>query len=125
MESRHLTIPCARCGRAAAEVALLPGVPEGESRWRDKDRLERTDFIGEVIKFGPYAKLKQFFELLARADYAAAEAADPDFLGFYCGQCRKPYCQNCWRIGAPEFDEGFYDCTAGICPEGHEQIVDD
>ncbi|HLE29203.1 MAG TPA: hypothetical protein VI793_13845 [Anaerolineales bacterium] len=125
MESRHLTITCARCGRAAAEVALLPATPEGEGMWHDRDRLERTDFLGEVIKFGEYAGLLKLFELLARADYAAARAEDPDFIGFFCDDCQKVYCQACWQIGPPEFDEGFYDCTRGACPQGHEQIVDD
>jgi hypothetical protein len=24
-----------------------------------------------------------------------------------------------------EYDDGFYDCTRGTCPEGHRRMVDD
>ena len=123
--SRHLTLPCARCGRAAAEIALLPAAETGESMWRHKDRLERTDFLGTVVKFGAYAQLLEFFESLCRGEYTAIRAADLDFIAFYCEACGQVYCDNCWSLGTPVFDEGFYDYTLGTCPQGHEQIVDD
>lgn len=123
--SRHLTLPCARCGRAAAEIALLPASERGETLWHDKDRLERTDFMGSIVKFGDWETLTAFFELLARADYAAVRGDDADFIAFHCHACGRVYCEQCWTIGAPVFDEGFYDYTLGVCPEGHEQIVDD
>jgi hypothetical protein len=123
--SRHLTIPCARCGRAAAEISLLPASETGESMWHDKDRLERTDFLGTVIKFGSYPALLEFFKTISRADYAAVRAEDGDFVAFYCQACEQVYCDNCWQLSTPVFDEGFYDYTLGTCPQGHEQIVDD
>ena len=123
--SRHLTIVCSRCGRAAAEIALLPASPTGTTLWHDKDRLERTDFLGNVVKFGEWETLMAFFERLARADYAAARGDDADFIAFHCQTCGRAYCEQCWTIGAPVFDEGFYDYTSGTCPAGHEQMVDD
>jgi hypothetical protein len=126
--SRHLTLPCARCGRAAAEVALLPAAETGETHecvWHHRDRLERTDFLGTVVKFGTYARLLEFFEALCRGAYEAVRADDADFVAFYCDDCGQVYCDNCWRLGTPVFDEGFYDYTLGACPQGHEQIVDD
>ena len=123
--SRHLTLVCSRCGRAAAELALLPAAAEGETMWRDKDRLERTDFLGSVVKFGDYAQLLELFETIARGDYAAAREADADFVAFHCRACERVYCAECWKLDSPVFDEGFYDYTLGTCPEGHEQVVDD
>jgi hypothetical protein len=123
--SRHLTLPCARCGRAAAEIALLPASETGESLWHNKDRLERTDFLGTVVKFGAYEALLGFFEKLCRGEFDDIRANDSDFVAFYCDECRQVYCDNCWRLGTPVFDEGFYDYTLGTCPRGHEQIVDD
>jgi hypothetical protein len=123
--SRHLTIACARCGRAAAEIALLPAAETGESMWHARDRLERTDFLGTVVKFGDYVRLQTFFETLCRGEYASLAAEDADFTAFHCDDCGQAYCDQCWRIGAPVFDEGFYDYTLGTCPLGHEQIVDD
>ena len=123
--SRHLTVPCTRCGRAAAEIALLPATETGESMWHGRDRLERTDFLGTVVKFGAYAQLLKFFETLCRGEYAAVRTDDADFVAFYCDDCGQVYCDQCWRVGTPVFDEGFYDYTLGTCPQGHEQIVDD
>jgi hypothetical protein len=140
--SRHLTLSCTRCGRAAVEIALLPAAEADETRqsmWHGRDRLERTDFLGTVVKFGTYAQLLDFFEALCRGEFASLRSADADFVAFYCEDCGQVYCDQCWRIGTPVFDEGFYsvvfacgedaerdgDYTLGTCPQGHEQIVDD
>ena len=87
--------------------------------------LQRTGFIGEVTKFGAADELQRLLEMIRSVDYSAARGADADFVAFHCWECHRSYCQNCWRIGPPEFDEGFYDFTKAVCPEGHEQIVDD
>ncbi len=123
--SHHLTLPCARCGRAAAEISLLLASVQGAGPFSDRDRLERADFMGTVTKFGAYAHLLALFEWLARQDFAAARGEDADFVAFHCRVCNQAYCEKCWQIGAPVFDEGFYDYTLGTCPAGHEQIVDD
>jgi hypothetical protein len=117
-----VTVPCARCGAEAATFSLLP------PRHGDKSAqhgLQRTGFIGEVTKFGAADELQRLLEMIRTADYSAAQGVDADFVAFHCRQCRRSYCQNCWRIGPPEFDEGFYDFTKAVCPAGHEQIVDD
>ena len=115
-----VTVPCARCGAEAAKFSLLPPAPP-----HTQHGLKRTGFIGEVTKFGEAATLRRLLEMTRAADYAAAHGADADFVAFHCRKCLRSYCQRCWRIGAPEFDDGFYDLTRGVCPEGHEQIVDD
>ena len=50
---------------------------------------------------------------------------DPDFFAFVCRECGVVYCESCWNVGPPEFDDGFYDCTRGTCPKGHTQTLDD
>jgi len=125
MLSRHLTVPCSQCGRAAAEIALLPGSEQGESLLHEHDRLERTDFIGMLTQTGEYTDLLALFEAIARADYAKARAIDPDLVAFCCKKCERVYCDQCWQLDPPEFEDGFYDCTRGTCPQGHQQIVDD
>ena len=123
--SRHFVAVCDRCGRAAAEFALLPASVKGEGLFQDRDRLERTDFMGAVTRFGDAEELAALFDMVCRGDYGAARGADADFVAFHCWECGKNYCQACWQIGPPVFDEGFYDYTMGTCPEGHEQMVDD
>lgn len=124
--SRHLTLTCAQCGRAAVEISLLRTTNGADAdRWHNRDRLERTEFIGNVTKFGPYPQLVDLFESIQRGDYDLARQLDPDFVAFYCRICDRVYCDTCWQVGPPEFDEGFYDCTWGTCPNTHVQIVDD
>ncbi len=37
---------------------------------------------------------------------------------FYCPDCGASYCKDHWQQQV-EFDDGFYDCTYGTCPQGH------
>lgn len=117
-------LPCARCGQPAATFTVLAAT-EGAGLWRDRDRLERTGFMGAVTKFGSRVSFTNFIAAIQRRDYQAAGQFDPDFVAFHCWSCDQDYCESCWQIGPPEFDEDFYDCTRGACPQGHEQIVDD
>ena len=108
-----VTVICVRCSGDAARFSLL------------SNGLRRTGFIGEVTKFGEAEHLRRLLEMVRSADFASARGADADFVAFHCRTCNRSYCDRCWHIGPPEFDDGFYDCTRGTCPEGHEQTVDD
>jgi len=129
----HLTLVCAHCGGIAAEFTLLPvGSPVagrflGEAM-AHKDRLRRQGFLGTVTWAWSPESMKRLFDALARGDFRAAADVDDDAVGFYCYRCDAVYCERCWEIGPPVFDEdlpGFYDCTYGTCPRGHRCIVDD
>ena len=96
--------------------------PGGSAR---QHGLQRTGFIGHVTKYGAVDELRRLLELIHAADFPRARDGNSDFVAFHCRECNRSYCERCWRIGPPEFDEGFYDYTSGTCPEGHEQIVDD
>lgn len=73
------------------------------------------------------------FDLLARSDIAGTHeylfqryANGYDVMGIdaFCPQCAKIYCAQ--HYGASEqFDEGFYDCTYGTCPQGHRRVIND
>ncbi len=80
---------------------------------------------GPNTKYGAWEELAALFTALERYDFAAARRLDVDFGAFYCYECGKVYCDNCWGHQRMEFDEGFYDCTYATCPAGHEQVIDD
>ena len=42
----------------------------------------------------------------------------------YCPECNKIYCWEHYNA-REEFDDGFYDCTYGECPNGHRRMIDD
>jgi hypothetical protein len=127
-ETHFATLTCACCGQPAATFTLLPA-GTGEGMWRERDRLERTGFLGTTARFDALPALAALMQAIQQRDHAVIRGqVGPDLVAFHCWQCGVDYCQDCWRIGPPEFDEdfpGFYDCTHGVCPAGHEQIVDD
>ena len=57
-------------------------------------------------------------------DPAALRRIDWELAPFYCPDCAQNYCRADWRTYVL-FDEGFYDCTMGRCPRGHEHMIDD
>jgi hypothetical protein len=107
---------------------LLPA-GTGEGLWRERDRLERAGFTGTTLRFETWTILAELMAVIQRRDYRAIRhATGPDLIAFHCWRCDADYCEACWRFGPPEFDAdfpGFYDCTHGVCPVGHEQLVDD
>lgn len=120
--------PCAHCGQPAATFTLFPA-GSGEGMWRERDYLERAGFMGDILHFETWKILVELMSAIQQGDFQAIRSATgPDLIAFHCWQCDSDYCQTCWRIGPPEFDEdfpGFYDCTRGVCPAGHTQVVDD
>ena len=54
----------------------------------------------------------------------ALRQIDWELAPFYCPDCDLNYCRIDWRTYVL-MDEGFYDCTMGICPDGHRHMVDD
>ncbi|MFX1328347.1 MAG: hypothetical protein ACFE91_09395 [Promethearchaeota archaeon] len=45
-------------------------------------------------------------------------------LDAYCPECNKIYCWKHYNA-REEYDDSFYDCTYGECPEGHKRMTDD
>ncbi len=61
---------------------------------------------------------------LRARDADRLHAIDREYAPQWCRTCAKNYCPACWVVWV-DFDEGFYDCTRGRCPESHERIMDD
>jgi hypothetical protein len=61
---------------------------------------------------------------LRAGDAEGLYSIDRDFAPFLCRKCAKSYCSSCWTVWV-DFDDGFYDCTRGRCPDGHVRVMDD
>jgi hypothetical protein len=59
-----------------------------------------------------------------RALHEYVEHAMEGGLDAYCPTCDKVYCKEDYDLDEV-WDEGFYDCTYGTCPEGHRRLLDD
>ena len=71
--------------------------------------------------------LPQVRAILARRDVHALYALNEEWASFYCPTCDRSYCRAHWRFDVRYDDDfpGWYDCTYGVCPEGHRRLVDD
>ena len=125
------TFRCATCNGVAATATY---VCQGES-YPDpflKDVAHESDWLVIDGFLGTHGKL---LEDLADAVRGALETAnakqlyeiDALWAPFYCYECQASYCQDCWTSWIVMDDEfpGWYDCTDGICPKGHERMIDD
>lgn len=83
-------------------------------------------FLGTASRFADAATLDAVQEILSSPtpDPVALRRIDWELAPFYCPECGLNYCRADWKT-FPIFDEGFYDCTIGICPSGHRHTVDD
>ena len=63
-------------------------------------------------------------DLAALHSYMADDCDIDGGLDAWCPQCRLIYCRAHYNV-REEWDEGFYDCSRGTCPQGHTRIVDD
>ena len=126
---RHLPLLCSRCGRKAVEYIFLPADsgPEDDP-WRGSYRMRCVGFMGTTTLLRPVEELVRLFAALEQRDFREVWRVDADAAGFYCPDCEAVYCETCWHLGPPLFDEdlpGFYDSTEAVCPRGHRHVVDD
>jgi hypothetical protein len=114
-------LPCSVCSDIAVEFKI------GESRF---SKVESLLFKG--ITHGTALKItlaEKLFKILENKDllgihnfmrkYHAYEGLDA-----YCPECNKIYCWEHYNA-KEEYDDSFYDCTRGICPNGHRRMIDD
>jgi hypothetical protein len=108
-------IACSACGGRAAEIRAADG------------GIVREGFLAKLTIARPADEAAALVARLEAGPGLAALAADDpaDLFTFVCVECGRAYCQACWAVEPPEFDDGFYDCTHAVCPSGHRQLVDD
>jgi hypothetical protein len=123
---------CSACGELAGVVTVARagtsvdmGPPLGEQAY-DRDAIVVDYFLGTASKFADAATLNAVQEIVSSEapDPVALRRIDWELAPFYCPDCDLNYCRADWH-SFPIFDEGFYDCTIGICPSGHQHTVDD
>lgn len=127
---------CAACGKVAATVYYLPpnatdprfdpepaGVPPGVGTI-DEDRARVSIEGGPVPVTISLLVEKLESGRMAVSTGDAENLAKAGFAPFWCPTCRTCYCERHWDTDVV-FDEGFYDCTYGMCPEGHRHKLDD
>lgn len=132
-EDGQFRFTCASCGCVAAVLLVddsgrdLDAGPVlgGEClTWLGEDEPSvRLEFIAVLTGAAP----RPLVELCRGADVldpTQLHSIDPELAAFLCRIRQRVYCCDCWATWV-EFDDGFYDCTRGRCPQGHIQTLDD
>jgi predicted RNA-binding Zn-ribbon protein involved in translation (DUF1610 family) len=129
------TFFCSKCGNAATTILLLPagvdrpaadatvvvempvGLPGGSAEssclivdgvtCQNQCRLDESSL--------PFVK-----RALEDGNSAALYAMDSEYVSSFCPQCGCHYCRKHWEQEVA-YDDGFYDCTYGTCPDGHRR----
>jgi len=114
---------CVLCNKLAGTVELLPaGHPDGLSK--NQATIFLRDFIGTEKVLVSAAGSPAVQAALDQADAAALYEADHLWAPFYCPTCKCVYCLEHWVV-IPQYDEGYFDCSYGTCPEGHRRMTED
>lgn len=61
---------------------------------------------------------------LETGNAAALYALDREYTPFWCPRCDASYCRDHFQT-YEVYDDGFFDCIRGVCPEGHERTLAD
>jgi hypothetical protein len=115
-------LPCSVCGKIAVAVH-----PPGETEKILKGVICSGITRSLGLKIDDQPKILGW---LAHGDLASLHSymdKDEDIdggLDAYCPQCDRIYCYIHYNVRR-EWDEGFYDCSHGTCPQGHTRLIDD
>ena len=123
---------CARCGEIAGVVRAVRkgddidmGPPLGRAA-SERDAIVVDYFLGTHAMYADTETIDAVEAIVSSdaPDPAALWRANWEIAPFWCPDCRTCYCAADWHA-FPLFDDGFYDCTIGICPNSHRHTIDD
>jgi hypothetical protein len=126
---------CAACGEMAGVVRVIrAGAPVDMGprlglQAHDHDGLVLDYFLGTAWLSAGSGMLDAVQALIEQGeiDPEAIRELGRDLwelTPFYCPDCQLNYCSGDWDTRVLT-DDGFYDCTRGRCPNGHEHLLDD
>ena len=104
-----------------------PGVPPGRSTLLGTvfPRSGRLSIDGGPVSItlAP-VPMEEVATALDSGDAAALYALDREYTPFWCPSCDASYCRDHYRT-VELYDDGFFDCIRGVCPEDHERTLAD
>jgi len=108
-------VHCFRCeGVAASLLVDYESGGRGLTLTLSEFLVRKTSFLSEPAAEG----------IAEVEDIELRRWLPPAFQGFLCPECDAAYCRRCWDIGTPQYEEGEYAGTLGVCPAGHKELVD-
>ena len=121
ISDKEYQLPCSVCGKIAFTIKIGTTQFDKEEKvvytgitHQSTISLEHAEIIFDLLE---KEKIEEFHNFMK--NYRRYEGMDA-----YCPNCDKIYCWDHYNA-VEEFDDGFYDCTYGTCPNGHRRIIDD
>ena len=119
---------CSLCGSPAARFGV--GIPQymGVTLKNQKSMLVYEGIAQSAAL--DLEEVPKIFDWLGKEDFRSVhdhvkqELTLEDGLDCYCPECDKIFCREHYQP-REEWDEGFYDCTYAVCPDGHRRKIDD
>jgi hypothetical protein len=116
---------CALCEGVATHLKLfVPSKSDAIQADKSSGFLRVSGFLGEIEMVISGTEIGQLQAYIEQRSAPEMHEKHLNYAPCFCVQCGKAYCAAHWQTSLV-FDEGFYDCTDGVCPEGHEQMLDD
>jgi hypothetical protein len=109
------------CGRPAGTVTLVRRAEPGLVN-KSAHGLTVDTFLGQLSLGLSSSGVTGIQDALEGADAEALARHDWELVPFWCGRCKQSYCSEHWTTW-PVFDDGFFDCTKGMCPKGHQTTL--
>jgi len=120
IDEKEYHLPCMVCGEIA--VVFSFGESLGESEVIYKGITHQTSLGRSMNK--ALIRCLNDQNIAGIHSLVKEKRTMEDGLDAYCPACDKIYCKRHYQVTA-EWDAGYYDCSYGICPEGHKRIIDD
>lgn len=129
-EGGKFEVFCDECGKIIRVITLYP---EGEGKKNPRPMLKASadGWLCEstAYSFGKDDLTKEnllyIAELLKAENFRELKKIYDNMFDFFCNNCGKSYCVNCWRNTETIYDGYFYDYTISTCPAGHRCEIDD
>lgn len=110
---------CDECGKECGHIQLFGSAASAQ--------VQRASFTSQLaVGVG-----EDEFDLVRLAietqDAGFLHSIDLEYVPFYCPQCEACYCGDHW-ITMEVFDDDvpyWHDSTRGVCPKGHQRMLED
>lgn len=117
----HFEFDCAKCNHPALELTLIPEDARHPTQGGRNEAVLCGHGEQRYLKPG---ESQAVFDRLQKGDLEAMVSM-LDAARIYCRHCQLLYCWDDWNNKERIYDEGYYDCTRGVCPQGHKGVIDD
>jgi hypothetical protein len=126
MIARVAVWECVACGQLASTVYVLEA-DQSDPKAADEvmSTYHRIAIWGGPVSVTIGLDPSQRASVLAAVnanDASALFELDREFAPFWCPECEATYCAQHY-VHWDVYDDGFFDCIRGTCPNGHERML--